>query len=128
MKKFARILCVMLVAVMLVCTLASCIAPKGDPDKAEKALEKEGYTVTVIDSAAVLPDGVEAYLSAFKGDEGVMIYYFESAKDAKEYWKDHEDDIKEMKEEAKEEGEKLVVKKVGKMIWVGTPKAVKAAK
>ena len=131
MKKFARIICLALVTVMLVCSLASCMGPKKDPDKAEKALEKKGYEVSVIDTDALLPDGVEAILNAHKGsgDDGerVAIYYFETAKDAKEFYDESKDKLEEMKEAYKDEDIKFVYGKSGKVVYAGTKKAVRAA-
>ncbi|MBE6691206.1 MAG: hypothetical protein E7590_08020 [Ruminococcaceae bacterium] len=123
MKKFARILCLTLVAVMLVATLASCAAPNKDPKKAKAALEEEGYVVILNDTALLLPDDVEATLSATNGDDYIRITYYKESGDAKDAWKDAEDEIKEMKEK----DEDLIIKKSGKMIWVGTKAAVKAA-
>ena len=135
MKKTLRILSIILVfALMLGCVmaLASCTnakddekketKPYSDPEKAAEALENAGYTVRLLTDEDYLNEqGIEATIYAVNGD-GEMIsiaYYFDS------------DEAKEGYEEAKEEredlGDKYEVGKSGKMVWMGTKAAIKAA-
>mgnify|MGYP003304130429 CR=1 FL=1 len=130
-RNFKRFLLLALVLVPMF-FLASC-KPNANPEKAADALEDKDYAVTLIDDEDMLKysgmDGLKAVLTAFnEDDEAIMIYYFDSAKDAKEAWEDFEDDIEEMKEEAEEADKKVVAKRSGKMIYVGTKQAVKDAR
>lgn len=158
MKKFARILCLTLVAVMLCAALASCGAPAKDPADAVAALKEAGYTVTV---------DTDALVSAVKDGEHITIHYYDDADKAAEKY----EDLKEAKEKAEEalkeaedklaekqkevedmedglaknaaeaivdqlqkavdaakEEADVVVGKSGSMAWVGTKQAVKDAK
>lgn len=127
MKKFTRILALTLVLIMSVALFASCAAPNKDPEKAKEALEKNDYEVLLVDKDLdALYKGLEAYLVAAdeEDENGLMVYYFESADAANEAWDDMQDEIEEMKKEE----EDLVSKKSGKMIYIGTKDAIKAAK
>ena len=134
MKKMVKIIALAMVAVMLMLTLASCGAkPSSDPAKAKEKLEKEGYEVMLVDDEVVLKlsglDGLVATITAMKGTDeeeadAISIYYFkdsDSAKKAKE-----NETIKAAIEEAKEEDD-VSTGRSGKMIWIGTKEAVKAA-
>ena len=127
MKKFTRILALTLVLIMSVALFASCAAPNKDPEKAKEALEKNDYEVLLVDKGLdALYKGLEAYLAAAdeEDENGLMVYYFESADAANEAWDDMQDEIEEMKKEE----EDLIAKKSGKMIYIGTKDAIKAAK
>ena len=127
MKKFTRILALTLVLIMSVALFASCAAPNKDPEKAKEALEKNDYEVLLVDKGLdALYKGLEAYLVAAdeEDENGLMVYYFESADAANEAWDDMQDEIEEMKKEE----EDLIAKKSGKMIYIGTKDAIKAAK
>ena len=116
MKKFARILALMLVAAMLCVVLAACGgAPAEDPKDAKKALKDADYKVTLIDDEDALEyydyDGLEAILYAEKVDpemtmdeldewedldgetvtfEKLVVYYFEDEDAAEEAFEDLE--------------------------------------
>ena len=90
MKKFARILCLTLAAVMLCAALASCGAPAKEPADAAAALKDAGYTVTA---------NTDVLVSAIKDDDHITINYCSDADEAAKKY----DELKEAKEEAKEE-------------------------
>jgi len=85
MKKFARFLCVVLTAVLLCATLASC---GGDPaataDDAVAALKKAGFVVTVENAEHELKAYAELGIAAtcvigakeVGGEEVAYLYYF----------------------------------------------------
>ena len=108
--------------------LASC-KPAANPEKAQEALEKKDYIVELYEGEllALSPyEGLEAMLMAYNEDEeAIVIYYFETSKDAKEAWDELED---ELKEEVEDEEKKIVVKRSGKMIYAGTKQAIKDAR
>ena len=130
MKKTIKILALALVAVLAVAMLVAC-GPASNPDKAEKALEGNGYAVAKVTSALILdPQAIAAGLE--KGDivatitasnkdgEMISITYFKSSSVASKYWKEHKDEVPD--------DDKVVVKKSGKMIYFGTKQAIKDAK
>ncbi len=128
-----RIISLVLACVLLVgCvfTFASCAKPNSDPEKAKEALEDADYAVTYVNedtpiAGALLPDGVVATIVAFdKNENYIAITYYESKDDVNDAWEDAEEDAKELEEEY----ENIVCKKSGKMIYIGTEDAVKAAK
>ena len=146
MKKFAKVMAVALVAVMALAVLVAC-GPASDPEKAAKALKDNGYTVAavigsdstegklaqasldVVAKAMGLKAGdLVASVNGTKGEDGIMIYYFKSAKVARDYWNDHKEDIEKQKDEAKKDGKDLVIKISGSMIYQGTSQAVKDAR
>ena len=131
MKKIISsvLVCVLLIGTMLV--LASCGGPNSDPKKAEAALKDAGYVVVLNDGSALgglgglaLPDGVEATIFATKDGEYLAISYYEDADALKDAW----DEAKEEAEKLEDKYEGIVCKKSGKMIYIGTADAVKAAK
>ena len=146
MKKFTKILALSLALIMSVMMLASCAIfaakPAKDPKDAEKALKDNDYTVSLTELDEATDDGEIAMLTAYNKDgEYIYIMWYEDAKsakeayaDAKEEMKEYEEELKEMKgedgyEEAKEEFDKIVIGKSGKMVWMASSKdAVKAAK
>ena len=133
MKKFTRVLCLTLVAVMLCAVLASCGGPAAKPADAEAALKENGYTVTTMDgivlsaaASALGLDKLEAVVAGFKENEAISIYYFEDADAATAAYEKVE---KLYEEETKEDKDKeYVFKKSGAMIYMGTKQAVKDAK
>ena len=142
MKKTVRILAFTLVFVMLAMTLASCGAPKSDPDEAKKALEKNGYTVLKTNGylsnlgAAILgtESNVDASISAYKEvedkdgnktSEVLFIIYYKTEAAAKEAWEDAKKDAEDAKKDSGSSD--WVVNRSGKMIYYGTKAAVKAA-
>ena len=131
MKKIISsvLVCVLLIGTMLV--LASCGGPNADPKKAEAALKDEGYTVVLNDGSALgglgglaLPDGVEATLVAYKDGEYIAVSYYDDKDALNKAWEEAD----ESAEELKEKYEDIVCKKSGKMIYIGTKDAIKAAK
>ena len=133
-KTFVKLLAMMLVVVFATLTLASCgAAPSSNPEKAEAALEKKGYNVEVYDDAFTLgiyaamlgTDDIECVVRGNDKDdknESVIIFYFGDKDDVDAAW----DAVEELAEE--NENEDIIIKKSGKMIWMGTKKAIKAAK
>ena len=137
MKKFTRVLCLTLVAVMLCGVLASCGGPAKDPADAKAALKDNGYTVTAMDSslistmASVLGfKGLEAVVNGEKDGEVVSIYYFEDADAAEAAYEKVEKLYQEAVDELAEEGveTELIFKKSGAMVYMGTKQAIKDAK
>lgn len=131
MKKFARILSLTLVAVMLCAALASCGGPAKDPADAKAALEENGYVATNLSglaltgTAALLGvDDLDAVVTGAKEGEAITIFYFETSDAADAAF----EKIEEKAAEAEEEYEDMVCKQSGKMIWMGTKQAVKDAK
>ena len=135
MKKMVKIIALAMVAVMLMLTLASCGAkPSSDPAKAKEKLEKEGYEVMLVDNEDALKllgmEGLVASLTASKGllsekdAQGVEILYFKDADSAKKVAETEE--MKKAIEEANAE-ENGSAGRSGKIIWIGTKDAVKAA-
>ena len=136
-KTFAKILAFSLVAIMMCSALVACslFGPNSDPEKAKEALEDADYEVLYASNAVEAVflggwyDGCEAAIAAGKDDEAIWIWYFEDKDDAADAWeKGLKDYAEEIEEEAKEEDVDVVVKKSGKMIYIGTKAAVKAAK
>ena len=133
-KTFVKLIALMIVVVFAAMTLASCgAAPNANPEKAEKALEKKGYKVEVFDDAITLgvyaamlgADDIECVVMGNDKDdknETVIIFYFGDKDDADAAW----DAVEELAEE--NENEDIIIKKSGKMIWMGTKKAIKAAR
>ena len=135
-KTIVKILALSLIAVMMCLALVSCGGPNSDPKKAKDSLEDAGYEVLYASNkveAVFLGgwyDGCEAAIMASnEDDEAVWIWYFEEKEDAEKAWEDGlEKYADELKEEAKEEDVDLVGKQSGKMIYIGTKKAINAAK
>ena len=147
-KRIATLIAVMALAAVLAACLVACIP--SDPAKAEENLKAEGYEVTLIEEG--LPDGMVASLSAEKGDDYISIAYFDDKDAANKYWEDNEmDDYEAQKEKELKELEEMYdeglfegaedeyeemkkyiedtkVKKQGKIVYIGTEAAIKAAK
>ena len=129
MKRMIRMLALVLVLALSVCTLASC-APAGDPDKAVAALKKNGYTAFKADADYA---GCVAYVNGTKietTDNGVTvdtvnIYYFESADAANDVW---EELSAKANDDKKDDQSGWVLKKSGKMIYWGTKAGIAAAR
>ena len=134
MKKTIKLIALMLVLALSVVTLASCLPPNMDPDKAIDALKENDYKAVHDDT--VLPlvfklMGVKGIDDIVTGTaviddklEHITIIYFEDADAAKAAW----EDIKEYaeKEDKKEEDSDWTIAKFNNMIWYGTEAAIKA--
>ena len=134
MKKTIKLIALMLVLALSVVTLASCLPPNMDPDKAIDALKDNDYKAVHDDD--VLPvvfklmgiDDIEDIVTgtAIIDDklEHVTIIYFEDADAAKAAW----EDVKEYaeKEDKEEEDTDWTIAKFNNMIWYGTEAAIKA--
>lgn len=128
-KTILRVVALALLAVMMCTALVACGGPNKDPEKAKEALEDAGYTVVLNDGGLLgdmaLPEGAEATLSAFKGDdEFIMVVYYEDTDALNDAWEEAQEEAEELQEEY----EDIVCKKSGKMIYMGTKQAVKDAK
>lgn len=133
MKKAIKITALSLVFVMMLAMLASCGAgaPNADPEKAEAALEKNGYAVIGGGSKydyegikdVIIGTKLDLSVSAAKVDI-VIILYFDSAESANAVW----DEVKKDLEGESDEAEGFIVNKSGAMIYAGTPDAINAAK
>ena len=90
------------------------------------ALKEAGYTVSLIEFEEPTDDGVVATLTAYKGlTDMVTIVYYETKADAKAAFADAEKEAEAMKEAL---GDEFVLKQSGKMVYMGTKTAIKAAK
>lgn len=137
MKVFVRALSLVLVAIMLCATLASCGGPAKEPADAVAALKENGY-VAVEDKIA-LPTalkalGVDGVKSVVSGSatieekfETVTIVYFNDKDAAKSAMEKLEKYAADEKDDKVEESD-WVVKQSGAMIYFGTKAAAKAAK
>jgi len=131
MKRIISAVLVCILMVGCVFALASCGGPNKDPKKAAKALEDAEYTVNLVDGEAAKTLKCEAMISAYNKDgETITIMYYLEAADAKEAYNEAKDALKELEEAAKEADEEFnyEVGKSGKMVWMGTKDAIKAAK
>ena len=133
MKNVLKLITLMLVLVMMLGALASCGGPNADPEKAEKALEGNDYEVIVADSKAQLLvyglDDLDCVITAWSEedeDEVIMIFYFENKEAASDAF--DSDIFEALVEQADKKGDDLIVKASGKMIYIGTKNAIKAAK
>ena len=150
MKKTLRMLALVMAVLMCIFAVVACdsnkdanedtekkeevIKPNSDPAKAKENLEKEDYVVTLIDDESVLKlsgiDGLVAAITAMKGTDAeeadaISIYYFKDSDSAKKA--EENEFIKEALEEAKKE-DNVSTGISGKILWMGTKAAVKAAK
>ncbi len=136
MKKAIKILSFALVLVLCTLMFASCGAPNSDPNDALAALKDNDYKAAIKDStvtptilAGLGISDVDCVVSASgikdKKFESVTIVYFESSEDANDAWEKMQ---KYAEDEKDDDAEDWVCKKSGKMIYFGTPNAIKAAK
>ena len=147
MKKILSILLVLAMATSCIFMFASCGGggkPNSDPEKAKEALEDADYTVTTSKAMFAGVEGLEDVVMAYKTDvdlddikdpedledikmEVVMILYFEDEDAAKDAFKDIKGEMADGL--AEQYGvDDFECKQSGKMVWVGTPAAIKAAK
>lgn len=128
MKKFAKIMALMLVVAMGVAMLVAC-APASDPEKALSALKKNGYTAGKV-NAIIGVKGIDCVVSGSNGTEGkeghVTIVYFTSKDAADSAWESVQKYAKSEDKESKDSDWKI--KKSGKMIYWGDSNGIKSAR
>ena len=134
MKKTLQFIALALVLVLSLVTLASCLPPNMDPEKAIDSLKENDFKAA--EDNTLLPLvfaglGIKDVDVVVTGTaiidnklEHVTIIYFEDAEAAKEAW----EDVKEYaeKEDKEENDTDWTIAKFGKMIWYGTEAAIKA--
>ena len=94
-------------------------------------LEDAGYTVYLEELDEADDDGMVANVYATKDDGNyITIAYYEDSASAKEAFKEVEEQVEAAQEALEAMGVEfeLVAKQSGKMVWMGTKDAVKAAK
>ena len=136
MKKFFKSLVAIMLIAMMSISFTSCGMPN-DPTKTKANLEKEGYSVVYLSDAISLTTQ-EALFGVSRGgligvvtgtnsngSEMVVVYYCKDSKVAKTVY----DKIKAEYDTADAEEKKdTAVGKSGKVVWMGTKAAIKAAK
>ena len=134
MKKTLQFIALTLVLVLSLVTLASCLPPNMDPEKAIDSLKENDFKAAEDDTLLPLVFaglGIKDVDVVVTGTaiidnklEHVTIIYFEDAEAAKEAW----EDVKEYaeKEDKEENDTDWTIAKFGKMIWYGTEAAIKA--
>ena len=140
-KRFLTIVAVLVLAAVLAVSLVACIP--SDPAKARENLEEEGFFVLpealtqfIFGFAALAIDGLdetvlatdisaEALQQEQTPGEFILILYFDSSDNAKAFYEG--DSIQKIKEEVDKEGTGQL-KKQGKIVYIGTEAAIKAAK
>ena len=134
MKRILSAILVCILMVGCVFALASC-NPNKDPEKAKEALEDAGYTVVLVDDKEFLDEDMEANVTAYDKDGNyISITYYADKDAAKEAFEEAEDELDDVKEYIAEilnveaDDLDLEIDKSGKMIWIGTKDAIKAAK
>lgn len=132
MRKFVKIMTLVMVIVMSLALLVSC-GPNRDPDKALSALEDNHYLAMKYPGVPEeLADvkGIDTVISALKiidgKADGVLILYFESSKAANDAW----DKVNEYANNENEiyDHSDWTINKSGAMIYYGTDAAIKAAR
>lgn len=143
MKKFAKIMALVLVVAMSLALLTAC-GPNSDPDKAEKAMKDKGYATTNLSGA--ISTGATAVILGLKGEDvtnivfgvktddegntqGMLAIYIKDAKTAKSVLKTAEEKIEEIENLLKIEfkGESGV-KLSGAVLYTGTDQGIKDAR
>lgn len=133
-KTILRVVALALLAVMTCMVFVSCGGPASDPDKADKALDKEGYKVlhatNKLEAVALggWYDGCEEVILATKDKDLIYVWYFDEKDSANNAWEKIEEFAKKINDDAKEEKADIVIKKSGKIIYAGTEQAIKDAR
>lgn len=123
-KKILSVVAVLVLAAILAVALVACIP--SDPDKAAENLANADYLVIPLPLLGIA--GVDEAITATNLKEGIVIVYFESSDAASDFYGD-KDNEKFLQEELEELGlEDTVYKKQGKIVYLGTKEAVKAAR
>lgn len=120
MKKVVSVIAVVALVAIMATVLVACVPT--DPAKAESNLKEAGYLVAPLPLLGVA--GVDEVIMATTLEERIIIVYFESSDAASEFYGD-KDYEKLLKEELGIED--AVYKKQGKIVYLGTKEAVKAA-
>lgn len=112
MKKFSKIISLIL-SVFVVCFVLTACAPK-TVDEAMVKMEEKGYMVVLIDQDYYLTEGAIIGFKAYnmEGTEGMLAFWFESSKEAKNFVDTWIDDMYPVK------------KSSGKCAYAGTVKAI----
>ena len=121
MKKLLSTCLLIALAMSLVFVFASCRDVNQDPDKAREALEKAGYSISVIQEK----DPMVLYASTTTEedtDEFVWLYYYDSEEDADDAYYDLQEEYAKKAKEAEELNFDMGIS--GKVIWVGTERAL----
>lgn len=117
MKRFAKVVAVVLVAVMTLTVLVAC-GYSSDPDKAVEQLERQGYQVQYILSFS---NDIDAIVDGFKKDDKVftyinITYYTEIYKAKDAYWKEKVPEFVDsgysMRKTVSRHGKQVVVKRI----------------
>ena len=140
MKKFARILCFVLLATLLCTVLASC-GPAKDPADAVAALEEAQYTVKKVDKKVDFSSyekqgltNLTCVIEATKISEdkrtrdSIVIYYFADKDSAETGFARLQKIFEEDTQKDAKEQSKYTLKQSGTMVYKGTEAAIKAAR
>ena len=140
-KRILTIVAVLALAAVLAVSLVACIP--SDPAKARENLEDEGFfvlpealaqifvgfgglAVDGLDETVLATDiSLEALQQEKEPGEFILILYFDSSDNAKAFYEG--DTIQKIKEEVDKDGTGQL-KKQGKIVYIGTEAAIKAAK
>ena len=137
MKRILSLTLTILVLFACISALASCrdsivreekdLFPSSDPHKAEEALEKKGYNAVLIDNG--LPEGYVASLEAVKGQDFILITYYSDEKLLETEWESIQGTIEAIRSNHASivgiSKEDVIIKKHGKMVFIGTNQAIK---
>lgn len=146
MKRALLLLLALALAMTCVLAITSCgsssrgsddeeIYPNEDPEKAEKSLKRDGYTVVDGSSTADMfigegnTENLNEAISAVKGTEHIVVFYFKDSESAEAAYEYLEYYIKAYREQAKEtnEGFNYSIGLYGTRAWIGTPGAIESA-
>ena len=128
-KSIIKVLSFALVAVMVCAILVSCGGPNKDPKKAEAALKEAGYQVVLMENEKADEEGCVATIVASKGlTDTIVIAYYDTAANAKAAYAEAEKAYETAKAAYEALGIDYVCKRSGKIVYMGTKDAVKAAK
>ncbi len=140
MKKIISLILACILLLGCACAITSCGKDKDDEkaeavpnknyEKAAEALREAGYDVQAY-GAGDLPymeeEGYEAIINAVRDNDMISIVYCANSMAAEAMYAQAKEKLESMNEAAPE-GVKYVAGKSGKMVWIGTKAAIKAAK
>lgn len=143
MKKFSKVMAVMLVVIMSIALLASC-GPNSNPEKAEESMKDNGYSTTNLSGA--LSTGSVAVMLGLKGEDvtnivfgvktddegntqGMLAIYCKDAATAKSVVSTAQEKIQQIEDklQIKFEGESNVMRS-GAVLYTGTDQGIKDAR